>query len=98
LIGLVRSGVPRRAITLLRGIYGRWLKDRESGRATRTHPFYGPWMWLQAYALTRFKAQHPKATAELTALQKEVILGGKIGTLGLATRWAEYLTRGGERS
>lgn len=98
LIGLVRNGVPRRVITLLRGIYSRWLKDRESGRATATHPFYGPWMWLQAYALTRFKSQHPRASADLEAIQKEVILGGKINTLGLATRWAEYLTRGGEGS
>jgi CRISPR-associated protein Csm1 len=98
LIGLVKNGVPRRVITLLRGIYGRWLKDRESGRATTTHPFYGPWMWLQAYALTRFKGQHPQSRADLEAIQKEVILGGKINTLGMATRWAEYLTRGGEGS
>jgi len=55
-------------------------------------------MWLQAYTLSRFKSQHPQARAELEAIQKDVILGGKIGTLGLATRWAEYLTRGGEGS
>ncbi len=98
LIGLVKKGVPRRVIMLLRGVYGRWLKDRESGRATSTHPFYGPWMWLQAYALTRFKSQHSRAEKDLDAMQKQVILGGKIDTLGLATRWAEYLTRGGEGS
>jgi CRISPR-associated protein Csm1 len=98
LIDLVKGGVSRRVITLLRSIYARWLKDLEDGRATRTHPYFGPWMWLQAYALTRFKDQHPRAGAELEAIQKDVILSDKIGTLGLATRWAEYITRGGEGS
>jgi CRISPR-associated protein Csm1 len=97
LIRLVRNGVPRRVITLLRTVYSHWLKDLERGRAIPTHPYFGPWMWLQAYALARFKGQHSKARAELEAIQRDVILGGKINTLGLATRWAEYLTRGGKR-
>jgi len=54
--------------------------------------YYGPWMWRQAYALTRLQNAYPQAKTDLERLSEE-LLSGRIADLGLAARWAQWLTR-----
>ena len=45
--------------------------------------YYGPWMWRQAYALTRLQNADPQAKTDLERLSEE-LLSGRIAELGLA--------------
>ncbi len=57
--------------------------------------YYGPWMWREAYALTRMASRIEDKNT------KSLVLNMQVGTLsplyirhvGLAARWAELLTR-----
>jgi CRISPR-associated protein Csm1 len=98
---LVRRGdVPRGLLQTLQMIYGRFLADQQAARepGSEDEPlYYGPWMWQQAYYLSRFAEGKPDAVKdEVKAIQKWMLRRDRIQYLGLVTRWAEYLTRGKE--
>jgi CRISPR-associated protein Csm1 len=58
--------------------------------------YYGPWMWRQAYALKRLgEGRSTEVIARLRKLET-ALLEGQIAHLGLAARWAQWLTRKGE--
>jgi hypothetical protein len=98
---LVRRGdVPRGLLQTLQMIYGRYVADRHDAPEPGTKDetlYYGPWMWQQAYHLGRFVEGKPDAVKDqVKAIQKWMLRQDRIQYLGLATRWAEYLTRGKE--
>ncbi|MBI3243448.1 MAG: type III-A CRISPR-associated protein Cas10/Csm1 [Chloroflexi bacterium] len=71
------------------------LQARKNGKPK---PMYGPWMWMAAYQLTRLTQQiKDNDTREhIRELQQKYLSpGADIETIGLAARWAQYLTRGG---
>jgi CRISPR-associated protein Csm1 len=97
-----REDVPRGLLQTLQMIYHRFLEDQKEARRRRLsgeQVYYGPWMWQQAYALGRLAHRYDKAsevTRDILVLQRWILEVGHIRYLGLAARWAEYLTRGKE--
>lgn len=61
--------------------------------------FFGRWMWMQVYCLTRMaqRTEDDKVKARLMELQKQIMQLATVRYSGLAARWAEYLTRKEER-
>jgi len=59
--------------------------------------FYGRWMWMQVYSLTRLaersRKRMPDAPARIKELQQEFMRPDTVRYSGVAARWAEYLTR-----
>jgi CRISPR-associated protein Csm1 len=56
--------------------------------------YYGPWMWHQAYALTRLAGRGGGKTAQaILDLQADALMPAPIRQSGLAARWAELITR-----
>ena len=109
IVNLVKDkGLPKSLLTTLLAIERRYRRDLERGpdgeplrntlgpRETVdgrvVQVYFGPWMWRQAYALARLGEAHPGAKGELGAL-KDTLLDGRIEDLGLAARWAQWLTR-----
>jgi CRISPR-associated protein Csm1 len=97
------EGLGNAVITRLLAIERRYQRDRQGrryGAKGATPPdqpegvYYGPWMWRQAYALARLQEAYPHAAGYLKRLEHE-LLDGKILHLGLAARWAQWLTRKG---
>ncbi|OQA39912.1 MAG: hypothetical protein BWY52_03005 [Chloroflexi bacterium ADurb.Bin325] len=98
-------GLANALITRLLAIARRYHRDR--GRKPYgvrgavppriTDPiFYGPWMWQQTYALARLKEGRPaEVCSKLGALEKKILDDRQIVYLGLATRWAQWLSRKG---
>ncbi len=71
-----------------RGAWGAYTTS--DGRSVQV--YYGPWMWRQAYALARLKDSYRDARQGLEQLEA-ALLDGRIADLGLAARWAQWLTR-----
>lgn len=91
-----QENVPRGLLQTLQMIYNRFVEDQKEARRRGLkgeQVYYGPWMWRQAYYLKRFADGKPEAVQkEIMALQ-EWTMTHRIQYLGLAARWAEYLTR-----
>ncbi len=66
----------------------------------RPQMFYGRWVWMQAYSLSRLaqRSQSDEVKARLKSrleeLQRQIMQPDTVRYSGLAARWAEYLTRG----
>jgi len=94
-----REDVPRGLLQTLQMIYHRFVEDQKEARRrglSGEQVYYGPWMWRQAYYLGRFaKGKAEEVQGDIKAVQ-DWILTHRIRFLGLAARWAEYLTRGKE--
>lgn len=63
-------------------------------------PLFGRWSWMAAYQLTRavqkIDKQYSEEKAYIEGLRDQFLLPkDNIKTIGLAARWAQYLTRGG---
>ena len=95
------DGLGNAVITRLLVIARRYERDRHHGpyavkgkvpHGNADVVYYGPWMWRQAYALTRLQNAYPQAKTDLERLSEE-LLSGRIAELGLAARWAQWLTR-----
>jgi CRISPR-associated protein Csm1 len=96
--------IPSSFLMILRSIDAEWRewRKRESGQVSAVQPryqnhgrlFIGPWQWHLFYQLTR-AAERTKDEDLKRAVRELVhsVVGGEIVTLGLASRWAEYLTR-----
>lgn len=100
--------VPRALIRILLDIYGQFEEQsRERHRQMVEHGelrleahdpdwlYYGPWMWRQAYALSRLasRVEEPKVASAIRSLQVDVLSPEEIRYMGMAARWAELLTR-----
>lgn len=101
--GLVEEqGLPTSLITRLQAIERRFQEDAEKGRGRKGERksksgetlqiLYGPWMWRQAYAIARLAGAYSQAGEQLYELETD-LLDGKIEKLGVAARWAQWLTR-----
>lgn len=98
LMGLVASekegdlGVDRALLRTLLKLYTRFAE------AVHKHgkPYWGPWMWLEAYTLKRMEGRYKgEAQEEIKRIRESLKLDKfrYIETLGPAARWAELLTR-----
>ena len=101
ILGWLRQGAPRAIIQQLLTLYQEWLdgqeKAQKEGRLKENQFYYGPWVWHAAYQLTR-TAQSSRNKAigtEIKSWEDELLREGNalIGLLGLAARWADYITR-----
>lgn len=91
-----QENVPRGLLQTFQMIHNRFVEDQKEARRRGLKDeqvYYGPWMWRQAYYLKRFASGKPDAVQnEIEAVQGWT-LTHRIQYLGLAARWAEYLTR-----
>jgi CRISPR-associated protein Csm1 len=88
--------VPRGLLQTLQMIYNRFVEDRKEARRrglSGKQVYYSPWMWRQAYYLKRFASNKSKEVQDKIMALQEWTLTHRIQYLGLAARWAEYLTR-----
>jgi hypothetical protein len=94
---LVRQeDVPRGLLHTLQMIYQRFLEDRKEAKRrglSGEQVYYGPWMWRQAYSLKRFARNKSEEVQDKIMALEKWTLTHQIQYLGLAARWAEYLTR-----
>lgn len=94
-----QENVPRGLLQTFQMIHNRFVEDQKEARRRGLkgeQVYYGPWMWRQAYYLKRFASGKPDAVQnEIEAVQGWT-LTHRIQYLGLAARWAEYLTRSKE--
>jgi CRISPR-associated protein Csm1 len=98
------QGVPRSLLTTMRAIHDRYYEDVDRARKRglddeRVH--YGPWMWRQVYQLARTRQRYDgdetqQIAASIKELETTMLTYDNMPYVGLATRWAEYLTRGGD--
>ncbi|RLC62721.1 MAG: type III-A CRISPR-associated protein Cas10/Csm1 [Chloroflexota bacterium] len=105
---LVDAGVPRSLLRVAQILHTQFIDtrrralkaEREAGQEpTLRRLYWGRWVWMAAYSLTRLARGCPKEQKEeILKIQREWIEPGKrIHFLGLAARWAEYKLRGGEK-
>jgi CRISPR-associated protein Csm1 len=93
------QGAPHAIIQQLRTLYQEWLdgqeKAKKEGRLKANQFYYGPWIWHAVYQLNRTANSHKKIKAEIHEWEKQLLEQGNsfISLLGLAARWADYLTR-----
>lgn len=96
--GLTRGHLPRSLIQTLLSLHASLeLARREARRLKRRAPTLGRWSWMAAYQLTRLASGlEPESKAYvLKLLDLFLVPSAQTHTLGLAARWAQYLTRGG---
>ncbi len=97
--------LPASLLTTLRAIESRYRLDIAQKRGTPAETpasdrpgvikvYFGPWMWRQAYSLARIReAQSDTKIKEDLKHLETTLLQGRIEDLGLAARWAQWLTR-----
>ncbi|MDY6877930.1 MAG: type III-A CRISPR-associated protein Cas10/Csm1 [Chloroflexota bacterium] len=91
-----RKDVSRGLLHTLQMVYHRFREDRREARRrglSGERMYYGPWMWRQAYYLKRFARGKPQEVQDEIKAVQDWNLTHRVQYLGLATRWAEYLTR-----
>ncbi len=91
--------LPHSALQTLLALQARIQQaGRQARKDGKTKPMYGPWMWMAAYQLTRLIQQikDNDTKQHIRELQQKFLAPGADSvTIGLAARWAQYLTRGG---
>jgi hypothetical protein len=108
LVELIKAGMPHGLLQMVQGIYSQFVRDREEThrrkRRQETWPledqvYYGRWMWLEAYSLSRLMGRYERrvkdAEKKIERLEQGILRPETVRYSGLAARWAEYLTRGG---
>jgi CRISPR-associated protein Csm1 len=97
-----KDGLGNAVITRLLAIARRYQRDRQrgpyavKGKTPQYNPeavYFGPWMWRQAYTLARVREGCTADVAARLQQLEKALLGGQIINLGLAARWAQWLTR-----
>jgi len=105
---LIGDGVPRSLLRVTQVLHAQFTAERRrvlraerkaSQKLTPGHSYWGRWVWMAAYSLTRLaRSCSMKQKEEILKIQREWIESGKrIHFLGLAARWAEYKLRGGKK-
>jgi len=100
LISLPADAEKSVARSLLRHI-SEACRSYENGRnseieAERLRPdqiYYGKYHWMLTYSLTRLASRHEEHAHRILEIQRSMLSGGNIRLSGLASRWADYLTR-----
>jgi len=72
-------------------IYLRWRKDQPQGTAPKV--YYGPYMWLAAYQMSRLANQYSKLRDEIRHFQEFLLQPDTIALSGVTARWAELERR-----
>lgn len=85
-------GVGRSLFHLLGQLYAEYQATRRHARNGAAQYVYGPWMWHSAYLLSRL-AERAGGSAKTQILNLRDDLLSDIEIIGLASRWAEALTR-----
>jgi CRISPR-associated protein Csm1 len=88
----VARSVERGAITghIFR-IYTRWQKDQQGDSASRV--YFGPYMWLAAYQMSRLADQYPDVQDDIRHFQEFLLQPETIALSGVTARWAELERR-----
>jgi CRISPR-associated protein Csm1 len=89
-------GAPKALFQTLLEIAAEYERTRRQNRKQRGRPHFGRWMWVSFYQLTRTAAQVKDREVKegIIAIRDELLNSATlIQTIGLAARWAEFLTR-----
>jgi CRISPR-associated protein Csm1 len=88
--------MPRALPQTLLALHGQVKRAQKPGQSK---PQFGRWTWMAAYQLTRMVIQTKDegAKQQIKKLQDKFLTGNMeaLESIGLAARWAQYLTRGG---
>jgi CRISPR-associated protein Csm1 len=100
LVHLTEQGVPRSLLSTMRAIHARYHEDVRQAQERGLEGekvYFGPWMWRKVYQLSRIgdRAATEEIAKQIENLETDVLTQENMPYVGLATRWAEYLTRGG---
>lgn len=98
--GIDEKRLPRALPQTLLALHGQIRQAQsEARKRNKDKPQYGPWTWMAAYQLTRMVLQtkDDEAKKQIRGLQENFLTAkaDRIEAIGLAARWAQYLTRGG---
>ena len=91
--GVKTRRLPHALLQILLSLHAQIQEARRKGKKPR----FGPWTWMAAYQLTRMAAQAKNEDKQLILdlREKFLIPDEHTDALGLAARWAQFLTRGG---
>jgi CRISPR-associated protein Csm1 len=92
--GIERHRLPRSLLQTLLGLNTQIQQARRRG----VKPLFGRWTWMAAYQLTRhaMDVKDPDEKHYVEELRNQYLFPNpETEALGLAARWAQYLTRGG---
>ncbi len=91
LLGVAKT-VDRGTITgHIYRIYTRWRKDQPQGAETKV--YYGPYMWLAAYQMSRLANEYSKVSDDIRHFQEFLLQPDTIALSGVTARWAELERR-----
>ena len=92
-LGVENHRLPHALLQTLLSLHSRMQHARHKGKKPR----FGPWTWMAAYQLTRMAGQVKDEDKKLILDLRDrfLIPDEQTDALGLAARWAQYLTRGG---
>ncbi len=93
-------GAPKALLQTLLEIAAEYERNRRGNRKQRGRLHFGRWMWVSFYQLNRAAAQAKDREVKegIIALRDELFTSATlIQIIGLAARWAEFLTRKEER-
>ncbi len=96
-----QKGAPKALLQTLLEIAAEYERNRRQNARWRDKAFFGRWMWVSFYQLTRTAAQvkDRDIKEKIIALRDRLVVSAPlIQTIGLAARWAELLTRKREES
>jgi CRISPR-associated protein Csm1 len=97
--------LPRALLQVVQGVHQLYRADfKKAQRQARQEEekqepdpalFYGRWMWMRVYSLTRLaeRRKQKDISDRVKKLQKQFMKPATVRYSGLAARWAEYLTR-----
>lgn len=97
MLGLLDRGMPKALHQTVRRIYMQYLEERQIVQGSPDILYYGRWMWMQAYSLTRLVERYAEriqdAKHQIQQLQGSLLNPQTIHLAGLAARWTELLDR-----
>ena len=100
MLDLLDEGMPKALIQTIQQVHAQYAEGQRhalrAGRLERGQLYYGRWLWMQAYSLTRLAARSQNvrdAQNRIRRLQEAILTPETVHLAGLAARWADYLVR-----
>lgn len=96
--GVNRGCLPNSLLQVLQSLAQQFSSSIKRQKNGREVPVIGPWTWMAAYQLTRMASgiKDPGYESFVLELRDRFLSPNKqTRFVGLAARWAQYLTRGG---